>query len=128
MNMEVGEQPGTQPKTGQGRFGAAASACLTIAALYLPQTWILVIDYPWNTYRWNWIVDLGPGLPLFLPFVLLEKNDIFPFHGVYVAMPLLAFGLYQLGRYSRRLFLLASAMALLLSSVSALFARAYFLA
>ena len=41
-----------------------------ISSLYLPQLWILFIDYPWNGYHLSWL-ELLPGLPAFAPVMLV---------------------------------------------------------
>lgn len=37
-----------------------------LLAIYLPNTWVFWIDYPWNDYRWLWI-KITPILPVTLP-------------------------------------------------------------
>ncbi|MBM4107499.1 MAG: hypothetical protein FJ255_01580 [Phycisphaerae bacterium] len=50
----------------QRRWACSATA----AALYLPFTWVLWIDYPWTDYRWLWVKML-PVLPGLLPSRLI---------------------------------------------------------
>lgn len=35
---------------------------LTLGCLYLPFSWLLLIDYPWSTYHWQWLA-MWPVLP-----------------------------------------------------------------
>jgi hypothetical protein len=35
---------------------------MALAFLYAPYAWLLLIDHPWNSYRWHWI-SMWPVLP-----------------------------------------------------------------
>jgi hypothetical protein len=35
---------------------------LVLVCLYAPYAWLILIDYPWNSYRWLWI-KMWPVLP-----------------------------------------------------------------
>jgi len=43
---------------------------ITLVCLYGPFSWLLVISYPWNGYRWFWVMlwPILPGLLAGLPF------------------------------------------------------------
>ena len=47
----------------------ARSYLVTIACLYLPFGWLVVQDYPWDSYRWYWI-KMWPILPGLCPAIL----------------------------------------------------------
>src|SRR4051812_46441592 len=46
---------------------------VTLACLYLPFAWVLG-DYPWDSYRWQW-VKLWPVLPGLVAGLLFHPND-----------------------------------------------------
>jgi hypothetical protein len=52
------------------RFGRhwRLSLLLTVLVLYLPFSWLLLIDYPWNSYRFLWLKlwCILPGFGIFL--------------------------------------------------------------
>lgn len=48
------------------------SAFIMFIALYAPYAWLLVIDYPWSDYRWQWIQS-WLALPLLLPATLASR-------------------------------------------------------
>ncbi len=52
----------------------AKSYLLTIACLYLPYGWLIVQDYPWNSYHWYWI-RLWPVLPGLLGGLLIHPIE-----------------------------------------------------
>ena len=39
-----------------------ARILLVLGCLYAPYAWLVLIDYPWNSYRWHWI-KMWPVLP-----------------------------------------------------------------
>jgi len=43
---------------------------VTLSCLYLPFSWLVLINYPWDSYRWHWIQrwPTAPGLPAGLFF------------------------------------------------------------
>ena len=47
-----------------GRHTVAARFAVGLACLYAPFAWVLLIDYPWNSYRIMWLL-WGPLLPGF---------------------------------------------------------------
>src|ERR1700761_7892938 len=60
----------------RGRW--AASYAVTLACVYLPYAWLVLIDYPWNSYRWTW-VKLWPILPGLLAGMFFHPNDAVEF-------------------------------------------------
>jgi hypothetical protein len=58
----------------------AESYLVTIACVYLPYSWVVLQDYPWNGYRWQWIT-LWPILPGLIPGMLCfsHTGSAFPF-------------------------------------------------
>jgi hypothetical protein len=51
-----------------------ARILLVLVCLYAPYAWLLLIDYPWDRYRWLWIklwVALPGILALFVPAIHL---------------------------------------------------------
>jgi hypothetical protein len=58
-------------------FGCPRTRRATVfvtAAMYLPFVWLLLIDYPWNEYRWQWIRMWG-SLPGLLPMRVCSSSD-----------------------------------------------------
>jgi hypothetical protein len=49
------------------------SAAVMVIVYYAPYSWLLVVDEPWNEYRWLWI-KFWPGLPMMLPCHLLARR------------------------------------------------------
>jgi hypothetical protein len=46
----------------------AARVVLALACLYGPYAWLVLMDYPWDSYRWQWVRmwPLLPGMPVHL--------------------------------------------------------------
>lgn len=106
---------------------ASLSATIVFAALYLPQSWLFWIDYPWNSYRLHWISEFLPGLPMFLPFAYFFPNEkLFIIVGSWIATAALALSLYWVGRYSRKGFWIASGLACGWSAFNAMMGYAFF--
>lgn len=40
------------------------STCVTLLVLYVPFTWLVLMDYPWNDHRW-YMIRRWPILPGF---------------------------------------------------------------
>jgi len=105
---------------------SALALSLILAALYLPQTWYILMDYEWNDYRlgWLWLV---PGLPTFWPVVLLPIPHV---ASLVVAMWFttagLGVGLFLASRRSARVFWIGLLLVLALSVFSAFFAHGAF--
>src|SRR3954452_18627642 len=41
---------------------ALSRVALALACLYAPYAWLVLIDHPWDSYRWHWI-RMWPVLP-----------------------------------------------------------------
>lgn len=54
------------------KLGWRARACVLAAAMYAPYGWLLVMNYPWNEYRWMWI-KMWLALPCLVPSMLLRR-------------------------------------------------------
>ena len=48
--------------TGTLNDRATARILLVLFCLYAPYAWLVLIDYPWDSYRWQWI-KMWPVLP-----------------------------------------------------------------
>jgi hypothetical protein len=59
--------------TGGSAHPWAVPYLTTIACLYLPFAWVLG-NYPWDTYRWHWIM-LWPVLPGLVAGMFVHPND-----------------------------------------------------
>ena len=55
------------------RCGSARALIVTHLGLFLPSAWPVLIDHPWDSYRWTW-VRLWPILPGFLPGALVAPT------------------------------------------------------
>lgn len=90
-----------------------------LAALYVPQSWYFLMDYPWNSYRLFWL-KLFPMLPVFYPFALFgRKHETLALILAYATTAGCAAGLYIVSRRSTFFFYLAAILMLILSSISA---------
>jgi hypothetical protein len=49
-------------KSSQETGRALRQVAMALASLYAPYAWLLLIDHPWNSYRWHWI-HMWPVLP-----------------------------------------------------------------
>lgn len=84
------------------------------------------MDYPWNSYRLQWM-KLFPGLPAFCPMAIIaHPNDMLMVIGTLAATAIIAAVLYITSRRSTLLFGLASAIAFGLSTLSAVVAYGAF--
>jgi hypothetical protein len=50
------------PVTTRRPLPLRVSLAAVLLAVYLPNTWVLWIDYPWNSYRLTWVM-MFPSLP-----------------------------------------------------------------
>ncbi len=74
-----------------------AVACILIA-LYLPQSWFFLMDYPWNDYWRSWL-KLLPGLPVFIPFAIVtHPHDTLMMWSLWLVTGVVAAALYLLSR------------------------------
>lgn len=88
---------------------------VTLACVYLPYSWLVLMDYPWNSYRWTWIAlwPILPGLPAGMFF---HPNDAVEFFVAGVAALALVLLFTRLGAMGRRSLIAASVVALLLEA------------
>lgn len=95
------------------------------ACLYLPYSWILLIDYPWTGgYRLHWLMG-WPVFPGFIAGTLIHPHR-YETLAMMVTTMLLLFGLTWLGAIGKRCLIAAIACALLISVPSAALAYALF--
>ena len=50
----------------------ALTAAILLACVYLPYAWLLLMDYGWSDYRWQW-VKLWPVLPGFAAMIAFHS-------------------------------------------------------
>jgi hypothetical protein len=99
---------------------------LIAACLYAPFSWLLLIDYGWGDYRWQWL-RLWPILPGFLPGAFfLHGNDTLEFTAWAATTFVLLFGLSWLGTRGTVGLAVALVVALAISVPSAYIAYALF--
>lgn len=105
-----------------------------LLSVYLPNTWIFWISYPWQGgYRWHW-VKMFPVLPTLLPGAWLSQvfrlRNTLGNTGGYVVLGVLTLGVVvmatMLGRRSRRWLLSVCALVLILEVFNALASHALF--
>jgi hypothetical protein len=110
--------------------GVGGSLTVVALGLYVPFSWILLLNYPWSDYRLFWL-KLWPILPGFLagflPGPMLYGAHL-PYEletmGVTTCLALIA--LTWLGSLSRRWLCVAAGIALLISVPSAAIAYGVF--
>jgi hypothetical protein len=102
---------------------------LGLAGLYLPYSWLVLMDNPWDAYRWTWI-RLWPILP---GLFVLELPGLYPLPGDLglllaglTATPILVF-VVLLARRSRRSAVVVGAVVLVLSGANSWVAYQLFL-
>ena len=95
------------------------SLAVMLVCLYPPYGWLLVTDYPWGPYRWQWLKS-WPVLPGLLPGGVLFRGSStaikYTAMGVFTAVLLV--GLTWLGSRSRRLLLIVALIVLALSALN----------
>ena len=97
-----------------------------LAALYVPQSWYFLMDYPWSDYRLHWL-RFFPGLPVFCPVAMVfHPNEIGMALGIWVTTALVGAALYVLSRKSRLAFWIAVTIVCLWSTVSGVVAYSVF--
>lgn len=95
------------------------------ACLYLPFSWIGLIDYPWaGGYRLHWL-KMWPVLPGFVPGALIHPHDR-ELLLMGATTLLLLVGLTWLGSIGKKCLIAAAGVAVLISVPSALLAYALF--
>ncbi len=94
---------------------------VAVCVLYLPFLWILLIDYPWDGYRFFWLKLwlILPGLLAGLPF---HPNDFREFTAMGVATLLLVGLVTWLGSFKRSWLLVLAVLALALESYTSMLA------
>lgn len=110
------------------RSGFGLSLAVVLLGLYTPFGWLLLIDYPWTSYRLLWL-KLWPLLPGFLPAAWLlhaRVSDSLEFKTMGVTSFVLITGLTWLGSYGRWRLAAAFAFALLVSAPTAMMTYAAF--
>lgn len=98
---------------------------VTLACVYLPYAWLVLIDYPWNSYRWTWVM-LWPILPGLLAGIFFHPNDAVEFFVDGVVALALVLLFTRLGAIGRRSLVVASGVALLLEAVASFVAYQLF--
>lgn len=104
----------------------AVSYLVTLACLYLPYTWLAVMDAPWDSYRWFWIV-MWPILPGFAPGITFHANDATKMYVMAVSTVILIALFTWLGSLGRRARIASVTVALIGSGLQSWFALACFL-
>lgn len=108
------------------RRRVGASLGVVALCLYLPFSWLLLIDYGWTDYRLFWL-KLWSILPGFLPgAILFHPCDALEFTAMGVTTLVLLVSLTWLGSLGRYRLLAAAGIALLISVPSAILAYAAF--
>jgi hypothetical protein len=104
----------------------AIAFLVTLACLYLPYIWLLLIDYPWDSYQWGWI-KLWPVLPGLLAGVFFHPNDA-AVTTVSAAAAILLLGLFTwVGSFGRTALILSNALVLIGAIFESWFAYKIFL-
>lgn len=103
---------------------------LALACLYAPYAWLLLLDGPWDSYRWHW-VRMWPILPGLLAHAIPAVHRLADGLG-YVVMAMatsLVFALVvSLARRGRRTAILVSVVVAAFSVANAWIAYRLFLA
>ena len=90
----------------------SASYLVTVACLYWPYAWLLLIDYGWNAYRWFWIA-MWPVLPGFTAGMVVHPNETAMRYAMGLATCLLIALFTWLGSFGRRALVASSIVALI---------------
>jgi hypothetical protein len=101
---------------GSRPYSWARSYLVTIACVYLPYGWLVVQDYPWDDYRWEW-VKMWPILPGLFPAILLFHQHRFAVPFVAPAFTALLIALFTWRGSFRGLALAISSTVALIVSV-----------
>jgi len=116
------------PVPGWARIGLGLTAAVVLLVLYLPYGWLVMIDYPWGSYRWH-LVASWPGLPLRLvlhPLINRWSATVECIVATITTIPLVCVLVY-LGSRGRKALVSVSMVALLLSLVNSWIAYKAFL-
>jgi hypothetical protein len=97
-----------------------ARIVLVLVCLYAPYAWLVLIDYPWDGYRWLWI-----KMWLMLPGILVLLNrgiHLLPDWAGFLIMGLVACGIVALSTFlaarSKRSAIIVSIIVGLVSSAN----------
>src|SRR5690606_29121263 len=74
------------------RFRWMVSVLVMALAIYAPFSWLILIDYPWNDYRWQWVIR-WPALPMLMPAALLRRWFSFEIDNVWAIILMTFFSL-----------------------------------
>jgi hypothetical protein len=97
-----------------------------LAALYVPQSWYFLMDYPWSSYRLHWL-RFFPGLPVFCPVAMVfHPSELGMAAGIWVTTALIGVALYVLSRKSRLAFWSALTIVCVWSLISGIVAHSLF--
>jgi hypothetical protein len=97
------------------------SLFVTLAVLYLPFSWLLLIHYPWDGYHLLWM-KLWCILPGFFGGVLFHPNEVVEFTAMGITTLLLVGLSTWIGSRSRLWLVVAGVLGLALSSITSLIA------
>lgn len=110
------------------RVGVGDSLRQVALCLYLPFSWVVLIDCPWSDCQSHW-VRLWPVLPGLVPGALLfHPQDVAEFTTMGLTTVVLLIGLTWLGTRGRYGLIAATMIALIVSVPSAIIGYALYLA
>ncbi len=105
---------------GQGFDRPSARILTVLACLYAPYAWLVLIDHPWDGYRWHWI-KMWPVLPGILVHAS-QTIHLLPDRIGYLIMGAVTCGIIALvtilAARSRRAAIIVSVLVGLLSSAN----------
>jgi hypothetical protein len=103
---------------------------MVLLSLYAPYSWLLLIDHPWDSYRWHWI-GMWPTLPGLLvhaiPAVHRQPDRVGDLAMGLVTLIIIV-PIALLSRRSLRAALVVSLLVVLLSGANAWMAYQLFMA
>ena len=117
-------------KTGREGNGPLPRVAMALACLYAPYSWLLLIDSPWDSYRWHWIKmwPVLPGLLVHSIQAVHRQPDGLGYLAMGGVTALIIAPIILSSRRSRRAALVASVVVVLLSGANAWIAYQLFLA
>jgi hypothetical protein len=98
---------------------------VTLACVYLPFSWLVLMDYPWDSYRWFWI-KLWPILPGLPAGMFFHPNNSVEFFVCGIATLGLVVLPTSLGAKGRKALILANGLALILAATASFVAYQLF--
>lgn len=120
------------------RRSLLVSGIIMAVVMHAPYAWLLFMDYPWNSYRWQWI-RMWPSLPLLLvsslsgvrrvlnKWVHADVDDPLGTLLLSALSLLLLYGLMRLGARGRWWLIITAAVLLVLSSANSYILHGLFL-